>query len=881
MQKRINVGMIGALALFAAGAGFAAGAETQAAPVSPYLAGAAWPVMRGDLQNTGRAHDLKWDAVSRPRSELRHFPTGNGIFSTPVLDDRDRIYAGSADHVFYVFDPATGREAWRYQAGELIDSAAALGRDGAVYVPAGDALHALAGNGREQWAWDLLKDRPADLYSFSTNYWWEGNVVIGPDGALYAGDDDFFFYCLEPDGRLRWAFRTGFLVWSAAAFDNQGAVYFAGFDMKLYALDRKTGKRKWKTDLGNALVASPALGDDGTIYQGSMGGKFFALDSRTGRVKWTIRTGGHIYASAAVAGDGNVYVASTDGLLYALAGESGAVRWTYDTGDAVRSSPALGPDPEGKAAYLIYFGGGEGAIYALDPAGRRRWSYDSLGRAGTVDYPNINASPALGRSGLALASADGDVIWVPYDYYLRPEAVGITREPGDGFPASGAAWYYVTPGGLIERTPLPDSRTASPPRAIQPAQVVSLRLLAREQGRTVSARLRPDSVRVQSTPALPLRIEFQSDGRTIQIVPEEFPAPGANYLWQVTGTYQSRGGQAKEAAAWLSLAAELSQTENPLLGGGRPGFEITQMAVPEPAIVPSLDQIGIASLTIPFAVVESDPAKHTFVAWAVQRHGETETGEQVGVPKERCLFYAFAGRAQGDAFVLEAPNSFFEETSFPFPLDGLRFSGRLRADGTAAPGASLLLEFQSRGILRALPTLTFSGVEEGSEKGYVQSSAQKAGWGPFLAAAKVTLPTVLGYLQRGVWNQWGMYNAARKFVGAGTFRLHALPPAKTAAPEGVQITRLAYEPARRRVVAEVQEASGPARRPAVVLGILLVDDTTGKPVAINYNLATSRERLADGGKRVTLTIPKSASIKPGQVHAYLMADLAPLQRLEL
>jgi len=862
----------------------AARVETQAAPAqsSPYLAGAAWPVMRGNLQNTGRARELQWDAISRPRSELRHFPTGNGIFSTPVLDDQDRIYVGSADNIFYVFNPINGKEVWRFPMQGLIDSAAALGQDGTVYVPAGDAkIHALAPDGRELWAFDILHNRPPKLYSFSTNYWWEGNVVIGPDGALYAGGDDFFMYCLEKSGQLRWAFRTGFLVWTIPAFDRQGNLYFAGFDMKLYALDQKTGKLKWKTNLGNSMVASPALGEDGTLYQGSFGGKLFALDSRNGKLKWTMKTGGHIYASAAVAQDGAVYVASTDGFVYALEAKTGAVRWTYYTGDAVRSSPALGPDPEGKAAYLIYFGGGDGSVYALDPAGQRRWSYDSLVRAGAVDYPNINASPALGKSGLAIASADGDVIWIPYEYYLRPDAIGVTREPGDGFSATGAAWYYLTPGGMIERTPLADAKAGSQPRAIQPGQVVSLRLLAREGGRTVSARLRPESVRVTSTPQLSLRLELQSDGQTIHVVPEEMLAPGVTYLWQITGAYQASGGQAKEIGAWLSLQAEASPTENPFLSDGHPGFEITHMAVPEPAIIPSLDQIGIASLTIPFAVVEADPARQTFVAWAVQRHGETETGEQVGVPKERCLFYAFAGQVQGDAFVLEAPNSFFEETSFPFPLDRFRLSGRLRPDGTVAPGASLLAVFQSRGILRALSTLTFSGVEEGGEEGYVQSSAQKAGWGPFLSAARATVPAGLGFIRRGVWNEWGIYNFEHKLVGAGTFRMHALPAEKTAPVKGVEISKFAYEPAKKRVVAEVRMAGSQAKRPAVILGILLVDNNTGKPVAINYNLATSRQRLPDGGKRVTLTIPKSATIKPEQVHAYLMADLAPLKRLEL
>ena len=237
---------------------------------SPYLPGAAWPGMRGGLSGNG-VGPLGGASLSAPPGDVVRFHTGSGIFSTPVIDDQDRIYVGSADHFFYAFDPASRKELWRYETGEIIDSAAALGPRG-IYVPSGDAkIHALSYNGQPLWVFDNLNDRPAERFSASTNYWWEGNVVIGPDGNLYAGSDDFMMYSLTPEGKVRWFHRAGFFIWGAASFLPDGTVLVPSFDMKLYALDSATGKPRWKTNLKNALVSTPAVAPGGRSEERRVG----------------------------------------------------------------------------------------------------------------------------------------------------------------------------------------------------------------------------------------------------------------------------------------------------------------------------------------------------------------------------------------------------------------------------------------------------------------------------------------------------------------------------------------------------------------------------------------------------------------------------------
>ena len=833
----------------------------------PYAPGAAWPVMRGDLANSGRGQLGPWKQdPAAPASPVR-FHTGNGIFSTPVIDDQDRVFVGSADHFFYAFDPKTGRELWRYETGEIIDSAAALG-PGMIYVPSGDAkIHALTPEGQKVWEFDTLNNRPKNLFSVSTNYWWEGNVTLGPDGDLYAGSDDFFFYRISPAGKLRWAFRAGFFLWSAAAFAD-GVVYVPSFDMKLYALDTLTGRLRWKTDLKNALVSSPAVGPDGTIYQGSMDGSLHAL-SPDGKLKWTFKTRGHVYASAAVAPDNTVYITSADGSLYAL-GPDGREHWSFYTGDALRSSPVIGPDPEGKEQYLVYFGGGEGSVYAIDPAGKRRWSYDTLAESGEVDYPTINASPALGRQGLAVATAGGDVIWIPYAYYRKEGAAGIVRDPGDGFADNGASWYWVTPGGRIDKRPLsPDD----PPRVIQPGQTLNLRFLLRQGGRVASARIDPAKLEVTLAPAakdtsrFTTRAILQDDGRTVLVVPDGL-IPAGDYLVSLKAGYAGDATGAADLKLTVTIPGRTAAALAPTPGSG---FRIVHMAIPEPAIVPSLDQIGIMSTNLPWVVLDAFEADGRFFAYALQRFGENEEGQPVGVPNDRVLFYAFNGWMRDGGFLLKSGSCLFEATGFPMPLDTLSFSGRLLPGGEVERGASMMVELKPQGVKQALAAImTMSNVE------YMERLKKAVVTREFYQAFRATLPTVTGYLDNKVWREWGMYNSEGRFVGAGTFRMKAMPERELAMPAGVTLKSFTNNLKKGVVTGSAEVAPRSGR--AVVLGILVVSGMAGVP-DVNLNLALYRETV-NNIQSVTFTAPKGYKLQPG-MRAYLMANLYPLATLDL
>src|SRR5579871_1566729 len=128
------------------------------------------------------------------------------------------------------------------------------------------------------------------------------------------------------------------------------------------------------------------------VYFPSYDGKFYALNAATGRLRWKFSTGGErrfeakgihgfqpknqtiadpwdLFLSSPVVANGAVYFGSGDGNLYALDAASGDLRWKFQTGDVVHSSPALDSG-------TLYFGSWDSYLYAVDAAtGREKWRF--------------------------------------------------------------------------------------------------------------------------------------------------------------------------------------------------------------------------------------------------------------------------------------------------------------------------------------------------------------------------------------------------------------------------------------------------------------------------------------------------------------------------
>src|SRR3954467_13062227 len=123
-------------------------------------------------------------------------------------------------------------------------------------------------------------------------------------------------------------------------------------------------------------------------------GTFYALEAHDGKVKWKFATKGEqrfvargihglephnellpdpfdVYESSAAVDGGLVFFGSGDGHLYALDLQTGAQKWDFETGAAVHSSPAV-------ADGMVYVGSFDGNIYGLEAAtGRLRLRFST------------------------------------------------------------------------------------------------------------------------------------------------------------------------------------------------------------------------------------------------------------------------------------------------------------------------------------------------------------------------------------------------------------------------------------------------------------------------------------------------------------------------
>lgn len=210
---------------------------------------------------------------------------------------------------------------------------------------------------------------------------------------------------------IKWSFNTGGpIVGSPAVAD--GVVYIASLSTFLYAIDQQTGEEKWKFQSSMPIASSPAVAD-GLVYFVSSRGSLAAIDAVTGQPRWvfageyerkfeakglhgypnteqTIPDAWDVFTSSPTVANGKVYFGAGDGNLYALDAESGAQKSVFEAGrDPVyhnqvgfQSSPAV-------VDGVVYVGCRDAHVYAIDAlTGRKKW-----------DYPTskswVNSTPAV------------------------------------------------------------------------------------------------------------------------------------------------------------------------------------------------------------------------------------------------------------------------------------------------------------------------------------------------------------------------------------------------------------------------------------------------------------------------------------------------------
>lgn len=226
---------------------------------------------------------------------------------------------------------------------------------------------------------------------------------------------------LDGYGGILWRAEMPGPVRSAAAVTGD-RVFVGSAGGFLHAFDRWTSREVWRYAAGAAAHGSPAVWA-GTVYTTDAAGTLHAVDADSGELRWSVETGptlpwawghesGDLYLSAPllgeVAGAMRLWFGAGDGKLYAVDPGNGRVLWSLPTEGRIRSTPAL-------AGGTVVVGSADGSVYAADAAsGELRWRFDTGGRAldsGDFGYDRktVQSSPAIADGRVFVGSRKGSL----------------------------------------------------------------------------------------------------------------------------------------------------------------------------------------------------------------------------------------------------------------------------------------------------------------------------------------------------------------------------------------------------------------------------------------------------------------------------------------
>jgi len=326
---------------------------------------------------------------------------------------KEVIYVGSFDGYFYAINN-DGSLRWKISTGEWIYTKPFIDKDGDIYFGADGDFLALHPDGSIKW-------------DFSNGYY-NRSSSIADSNTIYFGSNSQWLYALyKADGSVKWQRLIQRNIESPVLLTGT-TLYFVTLDSYLYAYGTD-GTYKWRysTSGSSNNYSFPALGLDGTIYVGGyVSGKNILLAiNPNGTLKWTYSSLNVTLNRSAVAVTNNrIYVSATPDYssYYLVALDTNAIeQWRYLTDSRVSTTPTVGTDG------TIYFGTYNGYVYALNPNGTLKWSYNT---GNTI----IGSAPVIGSDGTIYIGNAGD----NYLYAFNPNGT--------------LKWRYLT-GGSIQAPP--------------------------------------------------------------------------------------------------------------------------------------------------------------------------------------------------------------------------------------------------------------------------------------------------------------------------------------------------------------------------------------------------------------------------------------------
>ena len=318
------------------------------------------------------------------------YEAGESIESSAAIVD-GVVYVGTQAGELLALELATGKLQWKYKATSGIGESSPAVASGLVYI--GDSagvLHAVdARTGKGAWTFKTeseIKSSP---------------VVI--DGKVLIGSYDQHLYALDAgSGKLLWKLEAAGPVHSTAGVLD-GTAYVSGCDGQLRGVRIGDGKQLLHVDAGAYTGASPALESSSSpampgrrfAYFGTFENEVLGVDLAAQKAAWRYEHPERkfpFYSSAALF-EGKIILGGRDKLVHALDARTGKSLWTFTTRARVDSSPAI-------SAGRVYVGSNDGKLYVLDVNTGKKLSEFEAGAP-------LSASPAIASGYLVIGSQDG------------------------------------------------------------------------------------------------------------------------------------------------------------------------------------------------------------------------------------------------------------------------------------------------------------------------------------------------------------------------------------------------------------------------------------------------------------------------------------------
>lgn len=206
--------------------------------------------------------------------------------------------------------------------------------------------------------------------------------------------------------RVFWTYSTNSPIYGSPIADHE-VVYVGSTDGYFYAVTLNTGREKWKVNSG-AEIRSTATIDSNRIYFTNAAGSLFCLDATNGNIIWVYTRPGEkkyslysyadYYQSSPVCDHSVVYFGSGNGNIYAIDAGSGQEKWHFQTGGVVHATPVI---KNGK----LYVGSFDGFFYALSLEGKLQWKFKSVGHR-YFPLGEFQGSPAIDVAQIIVGSRD-------------------------------------------------------------------------------------------------------------------------------------------------------------------------------------------------------------------------------------------------------------------------------------------------------------------------------------------------------------------------------------------------------------------------------------------------------------------------------------------